>query len=61
MICLKELKETGVCLKVISKAKLNMRVEKLDDIKSENEKSISISAKSIETAKKNLNAEKENE
>lgn len=57
-ICLKELKETRVCLKVISNAKMITPIEKLSKIKSENEQLISIVAKSIETAKKNLNAEK---
>jgi four helix bundle protein len=57
-ICLKELKETRVCLKVISKAKMIMSFERLNSIKSENEQLISIIAKSIETAKKNLNSEK---
>lgn len=59
-ICLKELKETRVCLKVISKAKMIKPIERLDNIKSENEQLISIVAKSIETAKKNLNSEKNN-
>src|SRR6185437_3828877 len=57
-ICLKELKETRVCLKVIAKAKLIVPIEKLVNIKSENEQLVSIVAKSIETAKKNLNSEK---
>ncbi len=57
-VCLKELKETRVCLKIISKAKMIKPVERLDDIKSENEQLISIIAKSIETAKKNLKSEK---
>ena len=59
-ICLKELKETRVSLKVISKAKMITPIERLDNIKSENEQLISIVAKSIETAKKNLNSEKNN-
>ena len=57
-ICLKELKETRVCLKVVTKAKMIKPVERLSDIKSENEQLISIIAKSIETAKKNLKSEK---
>jgi four helix bundle protein len=57
-ICLKELKETRVCLRVISKADMIKPVKRLDNIKSENEQLISITAKSIETAKKNLNKEK---
>ena len=57
-ICLKELKETRVCLKVICKANMIKPKERLDNIKSENDQLISIVAKSIETAKKNLNNEK---
>ena len=57
-ISLKELKETRVCLKVISKANMIKPVKRLDNIKSENEQLISIVAKSIETAKKNVNNEK---
>ncbi|HXS56055.1 MAG TPA: four helix bundle protein [Hanamia sp.] len=57
-IALKELKETRVCLKIISKVKMILPVEKLNIIKSENEQLISIIAKSIETAKRNLASEK---
>jgi four helix bundle protein len=57
-IALKELKETRVCLKIISKVKMIFPVEKLNIIKSENEQLISIIAKSIETAKRNLASEK---
>ena len=57
-IALKELKETRVCLKMISKVKMILPVEKLNIIKSENEQLISIIAKSIETAKRNLASEK---
>ncbi|HEY8689044.1 MAG TPA: four helix bundle protein [Chitinophagaceae bacterium] len=57
-IVLKELKETRVCLKVITRAKMIIPVERLNDIRSENEQMISIIAKSIDTAKKNLDAEK---
>ena len=53
-ICLKELKETRVCLKVICKANMITPKERLDNIKSENEQLISIIAKSIDTARKNL-------
>lgn len=59
-ISLKELKETRVCLKVISKANMIKPVNRLDNIKSENEQLVSIVAKSIETAKKNVNIEKKN-
>jgi four helix bundle protein len=57
-IVLKELKETRVCLKIISKSVMIKPVERLKDIKSENEQLISIIAKSIDTAKKNLEAQK---
>lgn len=57
-ICLKELKETRVCLKVISKANMIKPVKRLDNIKSENEQLVSIVAKRIETAKRNVNNEK---
>jgi four helix bundle protein len=57
-ICLKELKETRVCLKVITKTNMIKPVKRLDSIKSENDQLISIVGKSIETAKKNINAEK---
>ena len=59
-ISLKELKETRVCLKVISKANMIKPVNRLDNIKSENEQLVSIVAKSIETAKKNVDIEKKN-
>jgi four helix bundle protein len=57
-IVLKELKETRVCLKLITRSKMISPVERLDEIKSENEQLISIIAKSIDTAKKNLDAAK---
>ncbi len=57
-LSLKELKETRVCLKVISKASMIKPVTRLDSIKSENEQLVSIIAKSIETARKNLNSDK---
>ena len=53
-IVLKELKETRVCLKIITKSLMIKPVERLKDIKSENEQLISIIAKSIDTTKKNL-------
>jgi len=55
---LKELKETRVCLKVITKTNMIKPVKRLDSIQSENDQLISIVGKSIETAKKNINAEK---
>ena len=57
-ICLKELKETRVCLKVISKSNMIKPISKLDNIKPEIEQLVSIVGKSIETAKKNLINEK---
>lgn len=57
-IVLKELKETRVCLKMIVRSKMITPIERISDIKSENEQLISILAKSIDTAKKNLEAGK---
>jgi four helix bundle protein len=57
-IVLKELKETRVCLKIINKSLMLKPIERLKDIKSETEQLISIIAKSIDTAKKNLEAGK---
>ena len=57
-IVLKELKETRVCLKIITKLILITPVERLKNIKSENEQLVSIIAKSIDTAKTNLAASK---
>jgi len=57
-IILKELKETRVCLKITGKSALIKPAERLKDIKSENEQLISIIAKSIDTAKKNLESNK---
>ena len=53
-IVLKELKETRVCLKIISKVSKIKKSEQLINIQSENEQLISITAKSIDTAKRNL-------
>ena len=57
-IVLKELKETRVCLKVITRARMITPIERINDIRSENVQLISIIAKSIDTAKKNLEAGK---
>jgi four helix bundle protein len=57
-IVLKELKETRVCLKIINKSVMIKSVERLKNIKSENEQLISIIAKSIDTARKNLESSK---
>ena len=57
-IVLKELKETRVCLKIITRSEMIKPVERLKDIKSENEELISIVAKSIDTARKNPGSNK---
>ena len=57
-LVLKELKETRVCLKIISKSLMIKPIERLKDIKSEDEQLISIVAKSIDTARKNLDLDK---
>lgn len=57
-IVLKELKESRVCLKIIEKSKLINPAERLKNIKQEIEELISIIAKSIEAAKKNLDSGK---
>ncbi len=57
-IIIKELKETRVCIKIISKSLMIKPVERLNNIKSENEQLIAIVAKSIETAKKNTESQK---
>jgi four helix bundle protein len=57
-IVLKELKETRVCLKIITRSLMIKPIERLKDIKAEVEQLISIIAKSIDTAKKNLEAGK---
>ncbi len=57
-IVLKELKETRVCLKIITKSAMIEPVDRLKNIKSENEQLVSIIAKSIDTARKNLDSNK---
>ena len=57
-VVLKELKETRVCLKIITRSLMIKPVERLKDIRSEVEQLISIIAKSIDTAKKNLESGK---
>jgi four helix bundle protein len=57
-LVLKELKETRVCLKIITKSVMIKPVERLKEIKSENEQLVSIIAKSIDTARKNLNTKR---
>lgn len=51
-IALKELKETRICLRL---AVRNRMVEKIEDISRENEQLIAIFSKSIDTAKRNNN------
>jgi four helix bundle protein len=53
-VVLKELKETRVCLKLIKRRQMIRPVERLGPICQECEELISIVAKSIETAKKNI-------
>jgi len=57
-ICLKELKETRVALKIIIRKPLIKENKILDKGFNESEELIAIFGKSIETAKKNLNAKK---
>lgn len=52
-IILNELKESRVCLKLISRKQMIKPVKRLDDIKKECEELVSITFTSIETAKKN--------
>ena len=53
-ICLKELRETLVCLKIISKRKLSKDESMLSGVMKENNELIAIFVKSIETAQKSL-------
>jgi four helix bundle protein len=52
-VILKELKESRVCLKLISRKQMIKPVKRLDNIKKECEELISITFTSIETAKRN--------
>lgn len=52
-IILKELKESRVCLKLMSRKQMIKPVKRLDDIKKECEELVSITFTSIATAKKN--------
>lgn len=52
-ICLKELRETYNCLRIIEKAKLNSDINSLEILKKEVNELISIFVASIKTAKKN--------
>ena len=53
-ICLKELRETFVCLKIIEKATLKSNIDIIINAKSEANELISIFVSSIKTAKTNL-------
>ena len=53
-ICLKELRETFVCLKIIEKATLSSNIDVIIIAKSEANELISIFVSSIKTAKTNL-------
>jgi four helix bundle protein len=53
-ICLKELRESFVCLKIIEKAKLSTEINDLQNAKKEVNELISIFVASIKTAKTNL-------
>ncbi len=53
-ICLKELRETFVCLKIIEKAKLISNINDLVNVKKEANELISIFVSSIKTAKSNM-------
>lgn len=55
-ICLKELRETFNCLRIIEKANLSSNNLKLTEQKKEVNELISIFVASIKTAKKNLNS-----
>jgi len=55
-IVLKELRETMVALKIISKLNLSKEVETIKSATNENNELISIFVKSIETAKKNISS-----
>lgn len=52
-ICLKELRETNNCLKIIERANLHSNLKMLDQLKIEANELISIFVASIKTAKKN--------
>jgi len=58
-IVLKELRESFVCLKMIVRKPLISPADKLNPVLKENNELISIFVKSIETAKKNKNKNKE--
>ena len=53
-IVLKELRETFICLKILSNTNLYKPDSVIENVKTENNELISIFVKSVETAKKNL-------
>ncbi len=53
-IAVKELKETRVCLKIITRKEMIKPISRLDSVKKENEELIAIFSSSIETARKNI-------
>lgn len=53
-VCLKELKETFVCLKFIGKKNYVSNVQLLETVKKENDELISIFTKSLNTAQQNI-------
>ena len=53
-LSLKELRETYVNLRIIEKAKLNIKTERIANLISENNELISIFVRSVETSKKRL-------
>jgi len=57
-ISLKELKETRVCLKIISKKEMIKPATRMNAVKNENEEIIAIISKSIDTARRNNKKEK---
>jgi len=57
-ICLKELRETNNCLKIIERAKLHSNLKMLDELKVEVNELISIFVASIKTSKKNAEKNK---
>jgi four helix bundle protein len=52
-VCLKELKETRVCLRIIVRKELVKPIAKVTEVLIENEELIAIVGKSIETARRN--------
>jgi len=53
-LSLKELRETYVNLRIIEKAKLNIKTDRIENLISENNELISIFVKSVETSKKRM-------